>query len=99
MEGVEASWSKYSTNSGKINTQQGRRAIIHQERLIELAFEGETHWDILRWCEADDYRNRPIRGWNVNGETEDEYYKETVLAYPIFATKDYFFPIKNRRLM
>lgn len=98
LEGVEASWSKYSTNSGKINTQQGRRAIIHQERLIELAFEGETHWDILRWCEADDYRNRPIRGWNVNGETEDEYYKETVLAYPIFATKDYFFPIKKSSL-
>ena len=66
--------------------------------MIELAFEGETHWDILRWCEADDYRNRPIRGWNVNGETEDEYYKETVLAYPIFATKDYFFPIKKSSL-
>lgn len=98
LEGVEASWSKYSVNPEKTNSQQGRRAIIHQERLIELAFEGETHWDILRWCEADDYRNRPVRGWNVSGETADEYYRETFIAYPAFTTKDYFFPIKKASL-
>ncbi|WP_288737638.1 RagB/SusD family nutrient uptake outer membrane protein [uncultured Parabacteroides sp.] len=98
LEGVEASWSKYSTNPTKINTQEGRRDIIHQERLIELAFEGETHWDILRWCEADDYRNRPIRGWNASGETAEEYYVETFITYPTFTTKDYFTPLKKSSL-
>lgn len=98
LEGVGASWAKYSTNPEKANSQQGRRAIIHQERLIELAFEGETHWDVLRWCEADDYRNRPIRGWNVKEEKADDYYRVMVLDYPVFATKDYFFPIKKASL-
>lgn len=98
LEGVADSWSNYSTYPEKPNSEQGRRSIIRQERLIELAFEGETHWDIMRWCEADDYRNRPVRGWNAKGETSDEYYMETFIAYPSFTTKDYFTPIKKSSL-
>ena len=33
--------------------------------MIELALEGHRYWDIKRWKLADDYFNRPIKGWNV----------------------------------
>ena len=36
------SWTKYSTMPNKVTTREGMREIIHRERLIELAFEGES---------------------------------------------------------
>ena len=74
------------------------RDIIHQERMNELAFEGERYWDLLRWKKAEDYMNRPIKGWNVMGETTEEYYEIKVVAQPEFLTKNYFFPLRKASL-
>jgi hypothetical protein len=57
LDGVQASWSAHSTNPSKPNTKEGLREIIHQERLIELAFEGHRFWDLRRWLKAHIYLN------------------------------------------
>jgi hypothetical protein len=49
LEGVADSWSKYSKNPSKPGTKDGLRDIIHQERRIELCFEGQSGWDLRRW--------------------------------------------------
>lgn len=98
LEGVEDSWKLHSNNPGKPSTQQGMREIIHRERMIELAFEGERYWDLLRWKEAEVYMNKPIRGWNVMGETAPEYYEVKVIDRPSFSTKNYFTPLKKGSL-
>lgn len=98
LKGVVESWRSYSSNPAKPSTQKGMREIIHRERLNELAFEGERYWDLLRWKEAEIYMNRPIKGWNVTGETTEEYYEVKIIDRPEFTTKNYLSPLKKSTL-
>jgi hypothetical protein len=95
---VESSWTNYSTNPTKFTNQDGLRAIIHQERLIELAFESQRFWDLRRWKESAKELNDPIRGWDVSQTTADAYYRTTVLYNQTFGTKDYFWPIDDNNI-
>ena len=99
LEGVVDSWTKYSTNPEKINTLEGRRSIIRQERSIELALEGKRFWDIRRWKEIDLYNNDP-QGWNIMGETDADFYNIVSLRREAvkFTVKDYFWPISENNL-
>lgn len=91
-------WKLYSTIPNKPQTKEGMRDIIRQERMIELAFEGQRYWDLRRWMLAADYFNRPLRGWNARGNNDLEYYKETYIYNRKFATKDYFWPLRQKSL-
>lgn len=93
LEGVEASWSKYSNRPDKPKTKDGMREIIHQERLIEFFCEISNYWDMRRWRMAETFMNQPIRGWNVNGEETSEYYEVKTIARPTFSMKNYLTPI------
>jgi hypothetical protein len=98
LEGVVDSWRKYAKIASKPSTQEGMREIIHRERLIELAFESKRFWDLRRWKEAYDYMNQPIKGWNINGSTTEEFYN-VVIVYPLeFTNKEYLWPIAQGEL-
>ncbi|WP_405326808.1 RagB/SusD family nutrient uptake outer membrane protein [Leeuwenhoekiella sp. LLG6367-2.1] len=100
LAGVEESWTQYSNNPDKPSSQNGLREIIHQERLIELAFEGQRYWDLLRWKKAVREFNQPIQGWNVYGEDEAAYYQIRTLHQQRFvAPRDYFWPIWEYALL
>lgn len=105
LDGVLNSWSEFSVNSEKPLSKVGLRQIIRQERLIELAFEGQRFWDLRRWKEAHNQLNAPVKGWD-RMQTDAEYYYKPVLLYnQSFQMKDYFWPIqeseiqKNRNLL
>jgi len=75
------------------------REIIHQERMIELAFEGQTYWDLLRWKKAQSEFSIPVQGWNVMGKEVADYYQIVTIFTPApFKIKDYFYPIRNYEL-
>jgi hypothetical protein len=106
LESIEESWTKYSKNPDKFKTKDGMRDIIHQERLIELAFEGNYYYDIRRWSggikrgryDIMNQLNMPIKGWNIDGlETEDYYQIKTVYTLK-FGLRDYLWPIKESNL-
>ena len=99
LKGVKESWLNYSNKPNKPDTKEGLRQIIHQERTIELAFEGKRFWDIRRWKEIDALNDQP-KGWNVLGETKEDFYRVTPVAQiPVkFTVKDYFWPIKEADL-
>jgi hypothetical protein len=100
LEGVRESWEKYSTNPQKPNNKENLREIIHQERTIELAMEGERFWDIYRWKKISELNEHP-RGWNMIGETEEDFYKVVPVAQKSideFSVKNYFWPIKEGEL-
>lgn len=59
---VEVSWAGKTLNQNKL------REIIHQERNIELCFEGHHLWDLHRWKEAEKELNKNPHGLNINGE-------------------------------
>ncbi len=99
LPGVQESWLNYSNKPDKPSTKSGLRQIIHQERNIELAFEGKRFWDIRRWKEIDVLNEQPT-GWNISGETNEDFYKVIEVAQvPVnFTVKDYFWPIKESNL-
>jgi hypothetical protein len=100
LEGVQVSWEKYSNNPQKPNNRETLRDIIYQERTIELALEGERFWDIRRWKKIDEFNEQPL-GWNIMGETLEDFYMVTVVApTPVeFSVKDYLWPIKESELV
>lgn len=100
LKGVQESWRDFSVNPDKPNTQSGLREIIHRERTIELAFEGNRYWDIRRWKTASQELNEPIRGWNVFGKDEVSYYQiRTLFQQRFVAPRDYFWPIAENALL
>ncbi len=100
LDGVQESWQQFSSNPDKYTSKEGMREIIHQERKIELVFEGKRFWDIRRWKTAVREFNKPIRGWNVFGDSESEYYQiRTLFEQRFVAPRDYFWPIDAMTLI
>jgi hypothetical protein len=95
LKGVVESWTNFSKNPTKYTTQAGLRSIIHQERSIELMFEGQRLWDLKRWKEAATELNKDITGWSIR-ESSAAYYKEHfIFGQQFIAPRDYFWPIGN----
>lgn len=99
LPGVLASWSQYSRNPAKPSTKEGLRQIIHQERRIELAFEGQAGWDLRRWKELQFVLSTPFQGWSVFNRTVAGYYQLSTVYQPAFGLKDYLFPIQEYDLI
>lgn len=97
---IQQAWSTYAKVPSKINSKEGLRDIIHQERTIELAFEGHRFWDLRRWKKAAEELNKPIYGWDIEQETPENYYRTKLLYNQHFtAPRDYLFPIKEYSLV
>jgi hypothetical protein len=99
LKSVEESWSQYSKQPAAYQNQAGLRKIIHQERLIEMAFEGQRFWDLRRWKEAQQTLSQPVQGWNYTGKDEENYYQVRVLFNPSFKRRDYLWPIKESEII
>lgn len=99
LEGVEISWQQHAKDAAAPSTKPGLRKIIHQERLIELAFEGQRFWDLRRWKEAESLLNQPVTGWNVFGKTTAEYYEVKYIYNQVFRKKDYLWPVREEDLI
>ncbi|TAM94077.1 MAG: RagB/SusD family nutrient uptake outer membrane protein [Chitinophagaceae bacterium] len=99
LEGVVASWAKYSKYPNKPLTKDGLREIIHRETRIELAFEGQAGWDLRRWKELQGVLTNPFQGWNVFDRTTSGYYHLRTVYQPVFGLKDYLFPIQDYDLL
>lgn len=98
---VEDVWSDaaLAKTVNKHTTKEGLREIIQQERLIELAFEGQRHYDIKRWKLGDKYFNKPVTGWSVDENSLNKFYTVIEVGQRSFITpRDYLFPIKYNEL-
>lgn len=96
LDGVVLSWQKASYNPNKPATKVGMREIIHRERLIELAFEGQRFWDLRRWKEAEHYWSLPQMAWGQS-KVPEEFYVPTVYgtSQRNVSFRDYLYPIRN----
>jgi hypothetical protein len=108
LEPVVQAWQKYAISSAKNKplTKAGMREIIKRERMIELSFESQKFFDLLRWKDAMNYLRQPIQGWNLNGggyEDEqrnlDAYYRVTTYMNGTpFNSRNYFWPVSKTSL-
>jgi hypothetical protein len=76
------------------------REIIQTERLIELCFEGQSYYDILRWKRADEFYTKPVTGWNSLGTSDKTFYMVTTWQTRTWNTpRDYLMPIPNEEML
>ncbi len=101
---VEESWGQIAA-SDLHTTKEGMRSIIRREWDIEFAFEGMTFWNSRRWLTAPTEMTQPQSGWNILGETAEEFYRNgqgpmIVSTVNTFQTpRDYLFPIKAEEVL
>ena len=100
LDGVVESWAAHSNNPSKPLSKEGLRSIIQQERMIELAFEGQRYWDLLRWKRAVQEFNDNVQGWNIKGDDEASYYQiRTIHIQNFISPRDYFWPLSETSLI
>src|SRR5690606_9326331 len=69
------------------------RERIHNERRIELCFEGHRFYDVRRWKQGELYFNKPVTGMRITidgsgavtytrFEVEKRYFQEKNYLYP-----------------
>lgn len=96
---VEDAWTQYAKSPNEFKSKEGLRRIIHQERLIEMAFEGNRYWDLRRWKEIEKALNNPIRGWDIDADNTKTYYQPIVLFNQTFKKHNYLWPISENDLI
>ena len=99
LKGVEESWTMFSTQPDKFRNKESLREIIKQERMIELAFEGQRFWDVRRWKDATTLLNEPISGWDLKQKYASAFYRPKVIFNQTFGVKDYFWPIRENDII
>lgn len=98
---VEDAWSdpEIAKTLNKHLDKDGLREIIHQERMIELAFEGHRYRDIRRWKKAQEYFSVPVQGLSINEDDPNYFYTVKDISQRSFITpRDYLQPIKLEEL-
>lgn len=75
------------------------REIIHRERFVELAFEGQRFWDLRRWKQAVNELNKSISGWDLDQETPEGYYRARLIFNQTFKNRDYLWPLNENTIL
>ncbi|MDR3266199.1 MAG: RagB/SusD family nutrient uptake outer membrane protein [Tannerella sp.] len=101
LKSVVETWNTHAVSGQKTKPtrKDGMRDIIKRERLIELSFESQRFFDLIRWKDALQYLNEPVRGWSSLSMQADLFY--TVTTYwdqRVFNTKDYLWPLRLETL-
>ncbi|TKG93882.1 RagB/SusD family nutrient uptake outer membrane protein [Puteibacter caeruleilacunae] len=96
---LATAWSKVP--GGLPSSKEDMREIILKERYNEFAYEYSWYFDVRRWCKAEEVMNKAIHGWNVQGETMEDY-NQVQSSYEnlnrAFSSKFYLLPIPQTEL-
>lgn len=97
---VQDSWLNFSINPTKYTTKDGLRSIIQRERAVELCFEGQRFWDLLRWKTAGVELNSNVTGWSISENSPELYYRErSIYSRHFVIPRDYLWPIQESDLL
>lgn len=75
------------------------RKALKRERFVELAFEDHRYWDLLRWKDAMEVLNRPVRGVEVQRSGDGWSYTETMVAARTFLERNYYMPFTRSEVV
>lgn len=86
-------------NVGKSTfSKEEMRAIIQQERNIELCYEGHRAWDVRRWKQGAELFNIPVKGLDIKSSSPQDFYKPVNAENRVFTQSYYLFPIRISEL-
>lgn len=90
----------YGLKSGM--TQAEMRAVLQNERMVELAYEDHRYWDVRRWKIAPATMNVTMKAMKITKNANNTYTYEivpvNVNATHVFRDANYFFPIMQSEL-
>jgi hypothetical protein len=87
---IDQSWAPI----GGANDQETLTSIVRQERSIELFLENQRFWDLRRWQIADQHLNSKLKGMNIQGVTDEEFFQIKEVQFPrTFNQRNYLMPI------
>ena len=74
-----------------------RKAVKH-ERQVELAFEDHRYWDLIRWNEAIDVLNKPVKGVKVARAGSGYKYTVVDVADRVFNARNNYLPFMRSEI-
>ncbi|MDR0749502.1 MAG: RagB/SusD family nutrient uptake outer membrane protein [Tannerellaceae bacterium] len=75
------------------------RAAVKNERQVELAFEDHRYWDLIRWKDAYEVLNKPVRGVIVGKNSLGGYtYSYVNVATRVFNSHNYYLPFTRKEI-
>ncbi|PMD86019.1 RagB/SusD family nutrient uptake outer membrane protein, partial [Siphonobacter sp. BAB-5405] len=84
--------SRYGIKAGI--SKDELRALIQNERRIELAFEEHRFWDVRRWKLAETLFNQPLRGMRITQVSSGRFsYTPTQVTTISFQPRLYLMPL------
>ncbi|MGV3765135.1 MAG: RagB/SusD family nutrient uptake outer membrane protein [Chitinophagaceae bacterium] len=83
-------------------TKAEMRAVLQNERMVELAYEDHRYWDVRRWKIAHETQNVTMKAMKVTRVNATTYTYEVVPinvnAQHVFKDANYLFPIMQTEL-
>ena len=76
------------------------RLAVKREKQVELAFENHRFWDLLRWKDAENVLNQPMRGLQITKNTAGRFvYTVANIENRVFnSSRMYFYPIPQSEI-
>jgi hypothetical protein len=75
------------------------RSIVRQERTIELYLENHRFWDLRRWQVADQFLSTKLKGMNIQGATDVDFFNVTEVKFPrSFSQRNFLMPIPQEEI-
>lgn len=77
-------------------TKDAIRERIHNERRVELCFEGHRFYDVRRWKQGELYLNKPVSGMRITfDENSNLVYTPFIVENRVFQEKNYLYPFSQ----
>ncbi|QEK51720.1 RagB/SusD family nutrient uptake outer membrane protein [Pedobacter aquae] len=74
-------------------SKEQMRDLIHNERRVELCFEGHRFYDVRRWKKGETEFNKPVSGMRITRQANGSFtYERFIVENRIFTSKNYLFP-------
>ncbi|MFD2327282.1 RagB/SusD family nutrient uptake outer membrane protein [Mucilaginibacter galii] len=88
------------TGNGYVQpTKEAMRERIHNERRVELCFEGHRFFDVRRWKEGARFFNVPVTGMRITPNAAGTFnYERFQVQNRVFTDKNYLYPISQTEL-
>lgn len=88
------------TGNGYVQlTKEAMRERIHNERRVELCFEGHRFFDVRRWKEGARFFNVPVTGMRITRNAAGTFnYERFEVQNRVFTDKNYLYPISQTEL-
>jgi hypothetical protein len=80
-------------------SQTDLREKIKNERRVELAYEEHRYWDLLRWKDATEVLNEPLRGVEITKDGDNFTYDYVEVEPRHFDEKMYLYPIPQEEVL